>query len=53
MARSAASRIIAAILLPLLAGCTVGPNYKRPAVTTPQTFRGRARCAGRRSFVRG
>jgi outer membrane protein, multidrug efflux system len=39
MARSAASRIIAAILLPLLAGCTVGPNYKRPAVTTPQTFR--------------
>jgi multidrug efflux system outer membrane protein len=23
-----------------LAGCTVGPDYKRPAVNTPQTFRG-------------
>jgi outer membrane protein, multidrug efflux system len=23
-----------------LAGCTVGPNYKRPAVNTPQNFRG-------------
>jgi multidrug efflux system outer membrane protein len=23
----------------LLSGCTVGPNYKRPAVPTPQTFR--------------
>jgi NodT family efflux transporter outer membrane factor (OMF) lipoprotein len=23
----------------LLSGCTVGPNYKRPAVQTPQTFR--------------
>ena len=24
----------------MLAGCAVGPNYKRPAVDTPQTFRG-------------
>jgi len=24
----------------LLAGCAVGPNYKRPAVVTPQTYRG-------------
>ena len=23
----------------LLAGCTVGPNYRRPAVTVPETFR--------------
>ena len=23
----------------LLAGCAVGPNYKRPAINTPQTFR--------------
>jgi len=36
-----ASRIAAPILLPLLlAGCAVGPNYKRPAVAAPQTFRG-------------
>jgi outer membrane protein, multidrug efflux system len=24
----------------LVSGCAVGPNYKRPAVNTPQTFRG-------------
>jgi outer membrane protein, multidrug efflux system len=24
----------------VLSGCTVGPNYKRPAVNTPPTFRG-------------
>ena len=24
----------------MLAGCAVGPNYKRPAVDAPQTFRG-------------
>jgi len=23
-------------------GCTVGPNYRRPAVTTPDAFRGAA-----------
>ena len=26
----------------LLAGCTVGPNYRRPAVTPPDVFRGSA-----------
>jgi outer membrane protein, multidrug efflux system len=26
----------------MLAGCTVGPNYKRPAVPVPPTFRGQA-----------
>ena len=39
------SRIFAISLMPfmlavILSGCTVGPNYKRPAVDTPQTFRG-------------
>ena len=29
------------LILPiLLAGCTLGPNYKRPAVTVPDTYRG-------------
>lgn len=30
---------IGALLLILLAGCTVGPNYKRPQVATPTAFR--------------
>ena len=39
--RQTPSRIIASTLLTvLLAGCAVGPNYKRPAIDTPQTFRG-------------
>lgn len=32
------SVVIAALVL--LAGCTVGPNYQRPKVTPPATFRG-------------
>lgn len=28
-----------AALLSMLAGCTVGPNYKRPAINSPATFR--------------
>ncbi|HYL73683.1 MAG TPA: efflux transporter outer membrane subunit [Bryobacteraceae bacterium] len=27
------------LALALLAGCTVGPNYRRPAIQTPDTFR--------------
>ncbi len=27
----------------LLAGCAVGPNYKRPAVAVPDQYRGRRR----------
>src|SRR6516225_5194380 len=27
-------------ILALLAGCTVGPNYHRPAVSTPTVYRG-------------
>jgi outer membrane protein, multidrug efflux system len=32
--------IIAGALTLLILGCNVGPNYKRPAVTTPQSYRG-------------
>src|SRR6202451_2753536 len=28
-----------AVAAGLLAGCTVGPNYVRPTIATPQTFR--------------
>ncbi len=30
------------LIVSLLAGCTVGPNYRRPAVTPPAVFRGSA-----------
>jgi multidrug efflux system outer membrane protein len=41
MRQTSSSWIAAVVLLPfLLGGCAVGPNYKRPAVATPQTFRG-------------
>ncbi len=32
--------IIVLLATSLLAGCTVGPNYKRPVVNVPQEFRG-------------
>jgi multidrug efflux system outer membrane protein len=31
---------IVTVLLVLLAGCTVGPNYKKPVVNAPASFRG-------------
>jgi multidrug efflux system outer membrane protein len=31
---------VAAALSVLAAGCAVGPNYKRPAINTPQAYRG-------------
>jgi multidrug efflux system outer membrane protein len=34
------SAAFAALLAIVPAGCAVGPNYKRPAIVTPQTFRG-------------
>lgn len=34
------SSLAAALLLIALTGCTVGPNYKRPKVDTPSTYRG-------------
>src|SRR6185369_1056063 len=32
--------IIEATMVVLLSGCMLGPDYRRPAVTTPDTFRG-------------
>jgi multidrug efflux system outer membrane protein len=32
--------VMAGVLATMVAGCTVGPNYKRPVVTTPEAFRG-------------
>ena len=34
--------MIAAVTLSLLAGCTVGPKYRRPTVKSPDVFRGTA-----------
>jgi outer membrane protein, multidrug efflux system len=34
--------IITTLLVGALAGCTVGPNYRRPAVKPPEVFRGSA-----------
>ena len=31
---------VAAALMMLLSGCMLGPDYRRPAVTTPDSFRG-------------
>src|ERR1700687_5690025 len=33
------SPIAPALAAVLLAGCTAGPNYRRPAIQTPSTFR--------------
>jgi multidrug efflux system outer membrane protein len=35
-----------AIALLLLTGCTLGPKYKRPPVTVPDTYRGLAPDSG-------
>ena len=35
-------RGLIALALTLLTGCTVGPNYKRPAIDTPDAYRGLA-----------
>jgi outer membrane protein, multidrug efflux system len=40
MRRAAFRMMLGALGALLLAGCAVGPNYKRPAVVTPQTYRG-------------
>ena len=32
-------RILCVLITALLTGCTVGPNYKRPSVAIPKTFR--------------
>jgi outer membrane protein, multidrug efflux system len=43
MTRSASARVIATMLAgALLGGCAIGPNYKRPSIVQPPTFRGQA-----------
>ena len=43
MMRSRATRIISPLVAAaLLGGCAIGPNYKRPVVAEPATFRGQA-----------
>jgi multidrug efflux system outer membrane protein len=43
MRRSTSGRIISGIVAAvLLGGCMLGPNYKRPVVAEPPTFRGQA-----------
>src|SRR3954467_4578043 len=32
--------LVVIVLIVLLTGCAVGPNYHRPAVTSPPSFRG-------------
>jgi len=40
IATLAGKAITSALLIALVAGCKVGPNYARPAVNTPQAYRG-------------
>src|ERR1700722_16014931 len=40
MCRVSSRMILNTLLALMLTGCAVGPNYKRPAVSTPQVFRG-------------
>jgi multidrug efflux system outer membrane protein len=41
MTRSTSQQIVSGVFAAaLLAGCAIGPNYRRPTVTEPQVFRG-------------
>jgi outer membrane protein, multidrug efflux system len=43
MTRSARTRVVSSlVVVALLGGCAIGPNYKRPSVAEPPTFRGQA-----------
>ena len=43
MTRSARTRIVSRlVVVALLGGCAIGPDYKRPSVAEPPTFRGQA-----------
>jgi outer membrane protein, multidrug efflux system len=41
-----ARSVLAAVLMVSVAGCAVGPNYKRPAVDVPAAYRGEPLAAG-------
>ena len=45
MSLAASRKVIVALLVLFASGCTVGPNYHRPPVTVPQTYRGAAATA--------
>src|SRR3989442_1227965 len=43
MTRSTSQQIVSGVVAAaLLGGCAIGPNYKRPSVAEPPTFRGQA-----------
>src|SRR5438552_10457114 len=43
MTRSPSERIVSSLVAAaLLGGCAIGPDYKRPVVAEPPTFRGQA-----------
>jgi len=43
MTRSTSQQIVSGVVAAaLLGGCAIGPNYKRPVVAEPRTFRGQA-----------
>src|SRR5216110_3813556 len=43
MTRSTSQQIVSGVVAAaLLGGCAIGPDYKRPAVAEPPTFRGQA-----------
>ena len=44
-------KIAGSLLLTLLSGCAVGPNYERPKVATPPAFRGAEGAAQQASFA--
>lgn len=46
-----AQLIIATVTASLVTGCTVGPNYRRPVVTSPAGFRGSASTAAAPDLV--
>ncbi len=45
MSRAGSHPVIAAVLALMAFGCTVGPNYHRPAVDVPQVYRGASAAA--------
>ncbi len=50
MRRRCGALSVAILIAMLVSGCTVGPNYKRPAVATPQAYRGEKTVASQTSF---